>query len=97
VSLDLAALSARSVALPAPTPPPRAADLEAEKQRLLATGVAGTATILWCQGLRLFDADGGPVYDLLLTIEVPGHGPEPARVGWLSHPSASIGSRSLSG
>lgn len=83
VSLDLAALTARSLPLPAPAPPPRAADLEAEKQRLLATGVTGTATILHCQSLGLFDADGRPVYDLLLLIEVPGQGPMqgPARVG----------------
>lgn len=83
VSLDLGALTARSVSLPAATPLPRAADLEAEKQRLLATGLAGTATILQCQSLGLFDGDGRPVYDLLLLIEVPGQGPMqgPARVG----------------
>ena len=82
VSLDLGALTARSLPLPAPTPPPRAADLEAEKQRLLATGVAGSATILHCQSLGLFDADARPVYDLLLLVEVPGQGPMqgPARV-----------------
>jgi hypothetical protein len=59
--------------LPAPTPLPRAADLEAEKQRLLASGVAGTATILQCHPLGLFDADGRPAYDLLVSVDVPGH------------------------
>jgi hypothetical protein len=83
VSLDLGALAARSATLPAPTPAPHAAFLEAEKQRLLATGVAGSATILQCRALGLFDAEGRPVYDLLLTVEVPGQEPvqRPARVG----------------
>ena len=83
VSLDLGVLAGRSLPLPSPTPPPRAADLAAEKERLLATGVAGTATILQCQSLGLFDADQRPVYDLLLLIEVPGQSPMqgPARVG----------------
>ena len=83
VSLDLGALAAASAPLPALTPPPRAADVESEKQRLLATGVEGSATILRSQALGLFDADGRPVYDLLLSVEVPGHAPVhgPTRVG----------------
>lgn len=59
----------------APTPFPRAADMEPEKQRLLATGVAGTVTILECTRLGLFDADGRPVWDLVLNIELPGREP----------------------
>lgn len=84
VSLDLSAAAAGFGSLePAPTPPPRATEMEAEKQRLLATGVAGSATILKCRSLGLFDADGRPVYDLLLAIAVPGKPPAqgPARVG----------------
>jgi hypothetical protein len=67
---------------PLPTPA-RAADVAAEKKRLLATGVRGSATILQCQSLGMFDADGSPVYDLLLQIVVPGQPPlqGPVRVG----------------
>jgi hypothetical protein len=82
VSLDVGALAARSAPLPGPTPPTRAADLEVEKQ-LLAMGVAGSATILQCWPLGLFDGNGRPAYDLLLTVEVPGQEPVrvPLRVG----------------
>jgi hypothetical protein len=94
-SLDLGALAASPVPLLAPTPPPRAADLEAEKQRLPATGVAGSATILQCRPLGLFDADGRPVYDLLLTVRCPARRwyRAPRASGW--HPSANTGSRSV--
>ncbi len=61
--------------LPAPTPLPRAADVEPEKQRLLATGVPGTATILTATPLGLFDADGRPAFDLVVRVEVPGRAP----------------------
>jgi hypothetical protein len=72
VSLDL---SAPVAAAPTPvhTPLPRGADVEPEKQRLLATGVAGTATIVRCESLGLFDADGRPAYDLVVKVEIPGH------------------------
>jgi hypothetical protein len=85
VSLDLGTRTAVSPPRFSPTPPPPAAEMEAEKQRLLATGVEGTATILQCQPLGLFDSDGRPVYDLVLSLEVPGHAPTqgPARVGVL--------------
>jgi hypothetical protein len=81
VSLDLHERGGFEPPAP-PTPPPPVPELEGEKQRLFATGVAGTVTIIQCQPLGLFDADGRPVYDLLLTIEVPGHAPMrgPARV-----------------
>ncbi len=78
------ALAAPAAGFSAPLPaPPRAAELAAEKQRLLVTGVSGSATILQSQALGMFDADGRPVYDLLLQIEVPGQPPlqGPARVG----------------
>jgi hypothetical protein len=70
--------------LAAPLPaPPSSADVKGEKERLLRTGVAGTATILQCQALGLFDGEGRAVYDLVLQIEVPGQPPAqgPARVG----------------
>lgn len=75
VSLALAGDGADFLPQPAPTPLPRAADLEPEKQRLLATGLAGTVTILECTPLGLFDADGRPVWDLMLSIELPGREP----------------------
>jgi hypothetical protein len=85
VSLDLAAwdVPGPSLPLPEPTPPPPAAEMAAEKQRLLATGVPGSAPIMSARALGLFDADGRPVYDLVLMVEVPGRLPAqgPARVG----------------
>jgi hypothetical protein len=80
VSLDRAAMrggfAPRTAApFPMPTPLPRAADIEPEKQRLLATGVPGTITILKAFPLGLFDADGRPAYDLILRVEVAGHPP----------------------
>jgi len=82
VSLDLGAWDLESPT-PEPTPPPRAAEVDAEKQRLLATGVTGSATIMKTHALGLFDADGRPVYDLMLMVDVPGSKPAlgPARVG----------------
>jgi hypothetical protein len=82
VSLDLNS-AAGFMATTAPTPPPPAVEVEAERRRLLETGVAGNATILECHPLGLFDADGRPVYDLLLSIDVPGRAPRrgPTRVG----------------
>jgi hypothetical protein len=60
-----------------------AGNAEAEKARLLATGVEGVAAVLAAQATGMFDAEGRPVYDLQLQIEVPGHPPlnGPARVG----------------
>jgi hypothetical protein len=72
------------------TPPPQAdtsqysqAAREAEKERLLATGVAGTATVLSAKATGETDPEGRPVYDLMLQIEVPGQQPMqgPARTG----------------
>jgi hypothetical protein len=82
VSLDPATLN--QVFTPPPLPPPLpAAQVAAEKQRILSTGVPGEATILQCVPLGLFDADGRPVYDLVVRVEVPGHPPlqGPTRVG----------------
>jgi hypothetical protein len=72
VSIESEVRERLAVPMPAPTPLPRAADIEPEKQRLLATGIAGTATILRSDPLGLFDADGRPAYDLLVSIDVPG-------------------------
>jgi len=72
------------------TPPPQAdtsqysqAAREAEKERLLATGVVGTATVLSARATGETDSEGRPVYDLMLQIEVPGQQPMqgPARTG----------------
>jgi hypothetical protein len=56
---------------------------EAEKARLLATGVAGKATVVSAAATGQVDSEGRPVYDLVLTIEVPGRPPVqgPARTG----------------
>lgn len=71
VSLALAdAMAKASTATPMPLP--RAAEVERERQRLLATGVAGTITLLSCVSLGLYDADGRPVWDLVLTVDLPG-------------------------
>ncbi len=74
VSLALAD-DAYLVPTPPPTPFPRAADLEPEKQRLLASGVPGTATILSCTPLGLYDADGRAVWDVVFKVELPGRNP----------------------
>jgi hypothetical protein len=72
------------------TPPPEADTTqyspvarEAEKERLLASGVAGTATVVSATPTGQTDTEGRPVYDLVLTIQVPGQPPMqgPARTG----------------
>jgi hypothetical protein len=56
---------------------------QAEKERLLATGVAGKATVVSSRATGRTDSEGRPVYDLMLTIEIPGQQPiqGPARTG----------------
>jgi hypothetical protein len=63
--------------------PPTPVDHEATKQQLLATGVAGTATVVSSSATGETDAQGRPVYDLVMKIEVEGRPPMqgPARVG----------------
>jgi hypothetical protein len=72
------------------TPPPQAdtsqysqSAREAEKARLLTTGVVGTASVLSAKATGETDTEGRPVYDLMLQIEVPGQQPMqgPARTG----------------
>jgi hypothetical protein len=55
----------------------------AEKERLLATGIAGRATVMSARATGDVDSEGRPVYDLVLTIQVPGQQPMqgPARTG----------------
>lgn len=59
------------------------AQRDAEKQRILATGVEGKATVLSATPTGRMDAQGRPVYDFVLKIEVPGRPPMhgPARAG----------------
>jgi hypothetical protein len=74
-----------------PATPPASADTsqedpgvrKAEKERLLATGVAGRATVVSARATGDTDSEGRPVYDLVLTIEIPGQQPMqgPARTG----------------
>ena len=74
-----------------PISPPPSADStqydpearKAEKERLLATGVAGKATVTSARATGGTDSEGRPVYDLMLTIEIPGQAPMqgPARTG----------------
>lgn len=74
-----------------PVTPPPSADTtqydplarQAEKERLLATGVAGKATVNSVRATGDTDSEGRPVYDLMLTIEIPGQAPMqgPARTG----------------
>jgi hypothetical protein len=74
-----------------PVTPPPSADTtqydpqarQAEKERLLATGVAGRATVTSARATGDTDSEGRPVYDLMLTIEIPGQQPiqGPARTG----------------
>jgi hypothetical protein len=72
------------------TPPPEADTTrydpqarQAEKERLLATGIAGRATVNSARATGDTDSEGRPVYDLMLTIEIPGQQPMqgPARTG----------------
>jgi hypothetical protein len=74
-----------------PVTPPPSADTtmydpqarQAEKERLLATGVAGRATVNSARATGDTDSEGRPVYELMLTIEIPGQQPiqGPARTG----------------
>jgi hypothetical protein len=74
-----------------PVTPPASADTtqydpqarKAEKERLLATGVEGKATVTSAKATGAVDSEGRPVYDLMLTIEIPGQQPMqgPARTG----------------
>jgi hypothetical protein len=76
-------------AMPTTLPPPAdtsqyaPAARDAEKARLLATGVAGRATVVSAAATGEVDSEGRPVYDLVLAIEVPGQAPMqgPARTG----------------
>lgn len=80
-----------SGAQPLPTTMPASADStqydpqarQAEKERLLATGVTGTATVTSARATGDVDSEGRPVYDLMLTIQIPGRQPMhgPARTG----------------
>jgi hypothetical protein len=72
------------------TPPPGADSTQydpqarqAEKQRLLATGITGTATVTSARATGEVDSEGRPVYDLMLTIQIPGRQPMqgPSRTG----------------
>jgi hypothetical protein len=72
------------------TPPPSADSTQydpqtrqAEKERLLATGISGKATVTSARATGDVDSEGRPVYDLMLTIEIPGRQPMqgPARTG----------------
>jgi hypothetical protein len=56
---------------------------QAEKERLLATGVTGTATVTSVRATGEVDSEERPVYDLMLTIQIPGRQPVqgPARTG----------------
>jgi hypothetical protein len=56
---------------------------QAEKERLLASGIEGTATVLSSRATGQTDSEGRPVYDLMLRIEIPGQQPMqgPARTG----------------
>jgi hypothetical protein len=74
-----------------PMTPPASADTtrydpqarKSEKERLLSTGVAGRGTVVSARATGDTDSEGRPVYDLVLTIEIPGQQPMqgPARTG----------------
>jgi hypothetical protein len=56
---------------------------QAEKERLLTSGIEGTATVMSSKATGQTDSEGRPVYDLVLRIEIPGRQPMqgPARTG----------------
>jgi hypothetical protein len=56
---------------------------QANKERILATGIAGKATVVSATPTGGTDTEGRPVYDFVFTIEVPGRPPMqgPARAG----------------
>jgi hypothetical protein len=58
-------------------------DRRADKERILATGIAGKATVVSATPTGGTDTEGRAVYDFVLTIEVPGRPPVrgPARAG----------------
>lgn len=65
------------------SPAPSVDDPEGMKKQLLATGVSGTATVLSSSATGDTDAEGRPVYDLIMKIEIEGRPATqgPARVG----------------
>lgn len=58
----------------APAPLPKA-ESDAEKQRILATGIAGTAKIVSTAPTGTFDEQGRPIHTMMLVIEIPGRDP----------------------
>ena len=63
-----------------PAPP---ADPEATKQQLLATGVPGVAKVISSTATGQVDAQGRPVYSMMMQVEIEGRPPmqAPAMVG----------------
>jgi hypothetical protein len=51
------------------------AEANAEKQRILATGIAGTARIVSTAPTGNFDDQGRPIHTMMLVIEIPGREP----------------------
>jgi hypothetical protein len=62
---------------------PPLGDHEAIKEQVLANGVSGTAKVLSSSATGETDAQGRPVYDLVMQIQIEGRPPVqgPARVG----------------
>ncbi len=67
----------------APAMSPSGAGGADQKKRLLEGGVPGKATVMKSSPTDLTDAEGRKVYDLVLSVEIPGYPPmqAPARVG----------------
>lgn len=61
--------------MPQPPAPMSNAEADAEKQRILATGVAGTARIVSTMPTGSFDDQGRPIHTMMLMIEIPGRDP----------------------
>lgn len=57
-----------------PAPLPRA-EADAEKQRILATGISGTARIVSTVPTGNVDDQGQPIHTMMLVIEIPGRDP----------------------
>ena len=69
--------------MPAASYPAAPADPEAAKQQLLATGVPGVAKVMSSTPTGQVDAEGRPVYSMMMQVEIEGRPPmqAPAMVG----------------
>lgn len=72
MSVPMGGMPGGQMQAPAPLPE---AEADAEKQRILNTGLAGTARIMSTAPTGNFDDQGRPIHTMMLVIEIPGREP----------------------